>query len=977
MLCDLNSLFDSCLWDFCSRIQIVLQDLPKDMFSNQSAYDFYSRQSSTVRRVQCLKHILHQSTQLQKRIVEIYHTHLAMKKDSSKKIYTMIYQISKDILCGKRFDGLVDSIQSQTRLSFTNFVSNIFKYIVNDYGLETLPKLSNIHEGYSSMLDLIDYSSFSADNEKDVFASTALETFQLVTHYACIPQTPLYHLFHQRIKLCADEIKQLMIQKQIKPKAERGDGLRRDYYSVPPTTTATTMMYGVEDDEEHREGEFQFAEFRFELTKSLMRDKILVEIVNEHVLRSYANDLVQTCCTIVEKNFENDMVQYKKTIEFVSRWLLLVDENDQRLLDECDQQNIWLLAHAYASFEYDHHDLFSLYSACRITDRLDPTRSFYDELFMEEPVTRTSVRETLFRRMFDYLWDNLVTLCTDDGDGETWILNYTLICKYYPSEKVLEHSRLIDIRHRIEFMNVAYLILFNDKTPHPKALITRLMDSTGVADEEVGARLGGRAEYGERFALIIQCVHQYFLDNHADDASLMLDIQQWIVTTLKSTKQHCQEEILRLFSYINEIDCPLSWSIKKFLFDELSDLYIEQVRTTRAQPTKTIKDSWDRLTHLLPILIERIEQRNALENYRLPHHPSTMDQAAPRAALLDLLFFYIKRTITEEMINCALINKIIISRSPAVRDRNQMKPVDHVFKQFKDYFLVYLTGLLICEPNIREGDQHTFERILQAIIPDYLLVAGDLVQLTPAQEIFFSTIISKRSWNFLLNFLQSNHVQQIHHAWAAAFQRLLALKHNAQGHAHLLLSHQVQFALSTNTNASIFPTLHQPYYEVRDIFDRCSKIADEAQRWTPLITWIQQQQQMNPRTLELVQIKVILLLNIYYDYYCQNRLDAIRSLLTVVETHLTPLPEELLVFRALIQPERSMVGYPRADVQGEGNALNRLFTLNLNEEDELGIRHCMVNLIAMILLGGKESFLWTFAFEPLTLERTFGQCSYF
>ncbi|CAF4923362.1 unnamed protein product, partial [Rotaria magnacalcarata] len=64
----------------------------------------------------------------------------------------------------QRFDGLIDSIQSQTRNSFTNFVSNIFKFIVNDYGLETLPKLSAHNKIYDSLLNLIDYQSFSVDD---------------------------------------------------------------------------------------------------------------------------------------------------------------------------------------------------------------------------------------------------------------------------------------------------------------------------------------------------------------------------------------------------------------------------------------------------------------------------------------------------------------------------------------------------------------------------------------------------------------------------------------------------------------------------------------------------------------------------------------------------------------------------------------------------------------------------------------------
>jgi hypothetical protein len=219
VLCDLNILFEDCLWDFCSRIQIVLPELRQDMLINKAALEFYQRQTNTIRRVKCLKQILQHSIELQKHIVDIYHEHLLSKKNSSKKIYNLIYQISKDILCGKRFDGLIDSMQSQTRNSFTNFVSNIFKFIVNDYGLETLSKLSKDHQSYGSLLNLIDYQSFAVNDDKDIFSSSTTQgIFQLVTHYSCIPQTPLYHLFHQRIKTHADEIKLTLILKQTEQK---------------------------------------------------------------------------------------------------------------------------------------------------------------------------------------------------------------------------------------------------------------------------------------------------------------------------------------------------------------------------------------------------------------------------------------------------------------------------------------------------------------------------------------------------------------------------------------------------------------------------------------------------------------------------------------------------------------------------------------------------------------------------------------
>ena len=114
------------------------------------------------------------------------------------------------------------------------------------------------------------------------------------------------------------------------------------------------------------------------------------------------------------------------------------------------------------------------------------------------------------------------------------------------------------------------------------------------------------------------------------------------------------------------------------------------------------------------------------------------------------------------------------------------------------------------------------------------------------------------------------------------------------------------------------------------------------------------------------------MLNIYYEYFCQDRLQSIDSLLPIIERYLDLSIEEQLVFRAVSQPERSMIGYPR-NQRDERNTLNDFFTPQCQNEDELRIRHCLVNLMAMILLSGKQSFLWSFAFQPLTLHNTHGQ----
>ncbi|CAF1548130.1 unnamed protein product [Didymodactylos carnosus] len=82
--------------------------------------------------------------------------------------------------------------------------------------------------------------------------------------------------------------------------------------------------------------------------------------------------------------------------------------------------------------------------------------------------------------------------------------------------------------------------------------------------------------------------------------------------------------------------------------------------------------------------------------------------------------------------------------------------------------------------------------------------------------------------------------------------------------------------------------------------------------------------------------------------------------------------DEIRVFRALLEPEQYMIGYPKVNNNDEPNALNNLFKLDCKDDDELCIRHTLVNLMAMIILGGKNNFLWTFAFSPLTLQNTFG-----
>ncbi|CAF1380067.1 unnamed protein product, partial [Rotaria sordida] len=961
-LCDLNILFDDCLWDFCSRIQIALQELPEDMFKNKLAYEFYKRQTNTIRRVQCLKQILQQSRQLQNRIVTIYHDHLSNKKESSKKIYNLIYQISKDIICGKRFDGLVESIQSQTRISFTNFVSNVFKFIVNDYGLETLLTLSNIQNGYDSMLELIDYSSFAIDDNKDNISSINQGIFQLVSHYACIPQTPLYYLFHQRIKSYAEDIKLTRILKQTEQK-EKDDMPRQHYYAVP---SITTMDNNYNDENEMIE--YTFEQFRYELIKLILNDKILTDIINEHILNSYSNDLVRTFCTIVEKNFDENLIQCQKTIEFISHWLLLVDDNDRQSLEESPNKHVWLLAHVYTSFEYDQNDLFSLYSACRITDRLDLKQSFYDNLLHDNHVTRSEVREKLFRFMFDNLWKNLCEFCSNNNTGEIWMHIYTFISKYYPSDKVLQRTQLIEIKEQIEFMNLAYLILINDKIPQAKELVSNLLKDIHLVhiNNNYLNRNQGKSLYLKLLSKIIDFIQQYFENKNINNSTLMIDIQQWIISMLKSSTESCKEEIENLFKGLNQSTYQLSLPMKQLLFDKLANLYIESIRHNRI-----IFDCWERFIILLPLIIECLEDDNLLEDYQLPYHSSIIIIDNQRQPLIDLFFFHLQRYFNDEMIKCELVNKIMQSKLSNMRIK-RLKVAREIFKKLKDYFLLRSTALLLCQTDVSPDDQRIISRITLTIINQYLSIDRETIQLNQYLQIFLSTIISKRSWNFLFNLLKSDHIQRLNNQWATTLSCLLGMKQTVQHNKYLQLCHQIQFTLSTNNISSIFPKLHQPYEQLKHILNNCVKENINEQQWKNLLDWIELKRNMNPSDLNLKEIKVILLLNIYYDYYCNNQLASLHTLLEFIENTLELLPEELRVFRAILQPEQFIIGYPRVNDNAEKNFLNNLFTLNCQDEDELCIRHSLVNLIAMILMGGKQSFLWTFAFHPSTLQNTFG-----
>jgi hypothetical protein len=815
-------------------------------------------------------------------------------------------------------------------------------------------------------LNIIDHhTSTSNDHDNDLLSNSTPTVFQLVTHYACIPQTPLYYVFHQRIKSYADEIKMKFITRTAEQKRKSNISLSRTLNSL--------YLANTDDNDEmdqKNEVEYNIDEFRFELIKFIEKDQILIKIINESVLETYVNDLVQTLCTIVETNFDDDPEKRQKSFEFISQWLRLVDENEQRLLDESRHKHVWQLAHVYASFEYDRNDVFSLYSACRIMDRLDQTQTFYRQAFADDNPTRTVVHEHLFRRMFDKLWKCLADVCYKGQAKDTWVLCYTMISKYYPSDKVLQQIQLINIKLQIAFMNLAHFILLDENLTQPEELVTKLMEQFEfLQQDEPNYRIGReKSPYIVRYPLIVQMINKYIDEKHLPKSTLMIDVQQWIISMLKVTDESYRDELISLLKYLNQPTCSLTLPVKEFLFDELANIYLKYL----TQRNQVKKDTWDRIVLLLPTMIQCATDGNSLEHYRLPYHPSTAAiEDNTRSRLLDLFFSHIKRLMNDEIIHCTLINKIIQSTAP------HDPVIEPVFRQIKDYFLIQLTGLLVGQTDRPADDQPDVNRILLYMINNYLSIDNNATALSEPLQHFLSTIVSKYSWNYLLRLLKSDDFRQQNQQWSTTLSRFFETTQTTAATAKkssLQMSHQIGFTLATDTAALIFPHLRQPYQELQAIVNQCVHQNQNEQHWKTFTDWITLNQQENPAKLQLTEIKVIVLLIIYYEYFCQNQLESIDSLLAIVERDLDLSEEELLVFRAVSQPERSMIGYPRSP-QDELNTLNHFFTPQCQNADELRIRHCLVNLIAMILLGGKQSFLWTFAFQPLSLPHTHGQKS--
>jgi hypothetical protein len=718
--------------------------------------------------------------------------------------------------------------------------------------------------------------------------------------------------------------------------------------------------------------------FRRKLIDSMIKDAILSKILSQSIFNSYLNDLIRMTCSIVDKSFSNNHNQNKKSVEFISQWLLLLDEKDSNALKLCPKEYIWRLAHVHTLLEYEQDDLLSVYTACQIIDRLEQTQPSTEDELKENDLTRSKALKKLFGFMFNHLWNNLCKICLNNDDSHQWIHTYNFISIYYPSNKIL-NDILIKKKERtqVEFMNLAYLIYLNEKTPEPNKLINHLLNETKL----INADDDENSDCHEMLPVIINSIQKYFEDEKMDVSTLIIDLSQWIISTLKMSIETCAKKISFLLKYLNQSTCPLSLSMKQFLFDELMNLSLDNIKYEQNQQEieeeQKENDCIDLIRLLLPRIIECISYEEIDQNYRLPYHPSVVSPKNPpaqRQMLLDIFFFYLKRHSTAEEITCDLINKLLIPVDLSkIKDKNRKTIAQNYFKQLKEYFSIEWTAILMYKTDSDEKDSDSFIDIIKTIINDYLLFDPQVTQFSSNLQLFLSIIISKQSWNHLLNLLQSDHIQNCNKQWADDLHNLLQREQILEHTKYLEQCHQIQFTLSTKNSLSVFPTLHQPYQELSELIDKCVKENVQDQKWKHLSDWIELKKATDPRDLSLKEIRVMILLKIYYNYYCNNQLALLDTLFELIENILEPSPEELIVFRAFLQPEKYMIGYPNEDEQDHDNYLNKLFKLDSKEEDELGIRHSLVNLLAMILLGGEQSFLWTFAFQPLTLDKTHGK----
>lgn len=732
--------------------------------------------------------------------------------------------------------------------------------------------------------------------------------------------------------------------------------------------------------------EFTLNLFRRKLMNIISKDTLLSEIFSEQFLYSYLYDLVQKTCSVIEKNFINSCERNNNSVEFVVHWLLTMAVHDSKLLETYSNEYIWRLAYILTSLEYESNDLLSIYSACRIIDYLEQNQTLTNnrklesqlvsiiKLLKEQKLSRFDILQELFKSMFNQLWKKLCIISSQNNSTQQWVYMYNFIFTYHPSSKMLDKILTkLNEKTQVEFMHLAYLILLNEHTPKPDELIIYLLNQTELSNENNNSIY----DWQEMFPKIIENIQKYFKDNNGDVSTLTIDISQWIMSTSRNliSEEVCEERIQFLLTYINQPEPQMSLRTKQFLFDELMNLSLEIKSSDQVQRKFHCTN---RIKILLPIIFKCFAVNKPDPNYQLPFCSSVAlhdNRSTSYQTLLDLFFFYLKRHDFAEPATVSHINEMLIeSNKPEIMNKDVKLILEKYYEQLKGYFVIEWTASLLSDLQLEEKPCDELPEIAQTTIDHYLSFDPQPIQLNSYLQLFLSIIISKQSWHYLLKLLQSDYIKALNNKWSNDLYDLLNIEQVSRPTINLDKCHQIQFTISINDSLSNFPKLHQPYDELSKIIDKCVKENIQDNKWKVMSDWIETKRNTNPNDLTLIHIKVMMLLKIYYDYYCNNKLALLDTLLEFIKIKLEPLLEELMVFQVLLQPEQFIIGYKDADKEKEDpHCLYKLFKIDYNDEYELRIRHLLVNLMAMILMSGKNSFLWTFAFEPLKLKDTYGE----
>ncbi|CAF0853978.1 unnamed protein product [Adineta steineri] len=287
---------------------------------------------------------------------------------------------------------------------------------------------------------------------------------------------------------------------------------------------------------------------------------------------------------------------------------------------------------------------------------------------------------------------------------------------------------------KVAFMNLSYLIFLNEQTPQPIKLIQQLLYNTSLIQDDHFMNFSG-SNCLKYLLLIVQRTDQYFKENNSISSTLMMDIQHWIIQTIRKSKKSLHQEITYLLKLINPPSFHLLLPVKQFIFNELANILLEN----NQQNT----DFWDRIS-LLSIIIKCIDNDN-LENYQLPYHSSAIADDNADHIIIDLFFFYLRRLANNAIIQPALINKILLSRLSKINNANRIPIAEKIFNQLKEFFILQTTALLLCQTNLDQHDQQTINHILTAVINQYLRIEVPVIQLSNYVQFFCSIITTKQS----------------------------------------------------------------------------------------------------------------------------------------------------------------------------------------------------------------------------------------